>query len=225
MTKMIKKHGRLIAAAILYMTACYAGGCNTTIRTFDGKARPLQEVAVIRTTDQTCPITRIDTKIIGKDYKAGYEYHLLPGTHTLQVVDVPKDCGDFCRVELVDLEYDFRAGHVYEIPQKKDKADESKAPAFGINSPQTMEQKNMVLLAAQGAAHVQDFTRSEWQPSIIEQGDVITFAAQNPGYFKYSSPWMKLRKENGLAPSIFDILKLSKPKSNEVAQETSIEKF
>jgi len=225
MAKMTKNYTMLVAAAMLYITMLCVGGCNTTIRTYDGKAKPLQKVAVIRTTDQTCPITRVDTKIIGKDYKAGYEYHLLPGRHTIQVVNVPKECKDFCRVELVDMEYDFRAGHVYEIPQKKDKANQSQAPAFGVSSPQATEQQNMVLLAAQGTANVQGFTGSEWQPCIIEQADVITFAARNPGYFKYSSPWKTLRKENGLAPSIFDILKLSKPKSTEVARETSIETF
>jgi len=202
MARTTRDNCMVIGVSILAAAMLLTGGCSTAVRTYDGQAKPLQEVAIIRTTPDTCPITRIDGASIGADYRAGNEYHLLPGKHTIQVVDVPEECGEYCRIELANLEYDFQAGHVYSIPR----ADQAvSASPFG--GPPSMVR-------------------------VAEQGDVVAFASKNPDYFRYASAWKELRKANGLAPSIFDGIKLPKltfdwfkSEPTTVAQKEPVQQF
>lgn len=196
--KKIKNYCMCVAVAILCMAMVWVGGCNSAIRTYDGRALPLEEVAVISITQETCPITRFDGELVDLKYRTGIEYHLLPGKHTIQVVGRKKTVYGHWRNELVDLDYDFKAGYMYSIPKTN----------------QPVDQENLMNI--------------EWSPYVAEQGEMVAFAAQNPDYFKHSSAWKKLRKENGLTPSFFDKIKLAnwfKPKSTKVAEQQSVKKF
>ncbi len=106
------------------------------------------------------------------------------------------------RVELVDLEYDFQVGHLYSI----------------FKTSQPVDQKDLMYM--------------EWTPHIADQGEVVAYAAQNPDYLKHSRAWKKLRKDNGLTPSIFDKIRLPKlsfdwfkSKSTEITEEQAVENF
>ena len=166
-----------IAVVMLCGAMVCVSGCNSAFRTYDGKAKSLEEVSVISIIQETCPITRIDGELVGLKYQAGNEYHLLPGIHVIQVVQQKEVFNDHLNIELVDLAYDFQAGHVYSIPKTSQPVDQ------------------------------EDLMNMEWTPYIADQGEVVAFAAQNPDYRKHSRAWKKLRKENGLTPSFFDRFK------------------
>ena len=138
-----------------------AGGCNSACRNYDGKAKPLDEVAVVSIMQDTCPITRIDGELVDLKYQPGNEYHILPGNHVVQVVQQNKGFNDHLSLELVDLEFVFKAGHVYSIPKTTQPVDQ------------------------------EDLMKMSWNPHVADQGQVVAFAAQNPDYRKHSSPWKK----------------------------------
>ena len=257
MLKKSRNFCAILAVGMLCAALAWVGGCSKAIRTYDGQAKPLQEVAIISTAPETCPITRIDGETVGREYEAGNEYHLLPGKHIVQVVDPSQDCIGYCKIEFVDLEYDFLAGHIYSIPQmtkaeapqdnKNSRADEKQPiQAFDLkidsNDNTRVEVVDLGFGFQAGNAYPaplrnqliasEGTKQNKWTPNLVDQGEVVVFAAQNPNYFKYSSDWSKLRKENGLTPSIFERLNLPKLAFNwfkstptDVAQDKPIEKF
>lgn len=199
----------LTAVGIGMMFLVLAGGlgCSKSIQTYQGQARALPEVAVLRTSEETCPITRIDGLSVGEEYEAGTEYHLLPGEHTIQIVNTIGDCDTYCRIEFADLHYDFQPGSVYAIlpSEPVEAAAESESRSW---TPRINEQG---LALGFGGDFGKDFQKKESEEAafrVVSEGDVVSFAAAHPDYFIDSPVWKKLRNQNGLRPPLFEGIKL-----------------
>ncbi len=207
-------------------------GCHKSIQTYQGQAKSLPEVAVLRTSEETCPITRIDGISVGEEYEAGNEYHLLPGKHTIQIVSTIGDCDTYCRIEFADVKNDFRAGWVYAIlptdlpTEPVELAEESQGQAW---APRLAGQDRMLGFGGDFGNNSQPKESEKTPLRVVDQGDVVSFAAEHPDYFKDSPLWKKLRKENGLHPSLLEGIKLQlvawgflKSNPTEVQEPTAI---
>ncbi|KPK75778.1 MAG: hypothetical protein AMJ79_09720 [Phycisphaerae bacterium SM23_30] len=179
--KKTPKRPVLVALSCLIIGTMLLCGCeSSTIRTYPGDARPLEQVAVLITGPDTCPVFKIDGKFRDLNRRPGAEFHLTPGAHNVQVYYQTKDADSTLNVELASLDYTFNAGHVYAVKK----------------SLRPMEPQKLASLA--------------WTPNIQDLGDVVGYARQNPKYFASSKDWKTLRKEHGLTPSFFDFLKKKK---------------
>ncbi|MBN1763652.1 MAG: hypothetical protein JW860_00190 [Sedimentisphaerales bacterium] len=148
----------------------WISGCNSAIVAYEGKAASLEDVAVISTTGDSCPIITIDGKPVGLQYRTGDEYHLLPGRHTIRVVQKMKGYNNISwRIEHVDLKYDFQAGHVYTILKTNN-------PANLWNTdwtPTIAEQGEVVAFAAENPDYFKD--SPAWKQLRKENGLTPTF--------------------------------------------------
>jgi hypothetical protein len=207
-------------------------GCSQSIQTRDGLTKTLHEVAVLHTSEKTCPIIRIDGVAIGEKYEEGNAYYLSPGEHTIQVVKTTGDCNTYCRIEFTDVKYDFQAQKVYAILRAE--------PTQGATAP---EEGKAAVNAGQGLMpgfgsisgnYSQKPSKRESAPCVADQGDVVSFAAAHPDYCKDSPVWQKLRAENGMHPSFFERVRMQfvawgfiKPKNEPimVAEQKPVESF
>lgn len=155
-----------------------AEGCSSsTVRTYSGDTKTLEQVAVLATNSDTCPVFKVDGEFADLNRKPGAEFHLLPGVHTVEVFYQTKAADGSLTIERTPLEYSFSAGRVYTVKKIIHPIEPDKLAA------------------------------SAWTPNIQDLGDVVSYARQNPKYFASAKEWKTLRKEHGLTPSFFDFLK------------------
>ena len=170
-----------ITTTCLVIGMLLAGGCSSsTVRTYSGDPRPLEQVAVLVTNSDSCPVFKIDGEFGDLNRKPGAEFQLMPGSHTVEVFYQTKAADGSLTIERASLEFPFSAGRVYVVKK-------------------TLHPIEPEKLAA-----------SAWTPNIQDLGDVVSYARENPKYFASSKDWKKLRRENDLTPSFFDFLKKKK---------------
>ena len=188
---MEKSKNRVTLIGCCLIGLLLAAGCNSsTVLNYEGDTQPLGDVAVLVTSSDTCPVLKINDEFVNFKNRPGTEYHLLPGTYSLEVIYQTPGTFTGLRIDQLALDYDFQAGHVYAV--KKSFIEED----------------------------AQELTNSPWTPNIQDLGDVVTYAEQNPNYCKSSKHWKTLRKENGLTPpSFFDFKWLAKDPSPEEVQQ------
>ncbi len=193
---------------MMFLVLAGGFGCSKSIQTYQGQAKALPEVAVLRTSEETCPITRIDGVSVGEAYEAGTEYHLLPGEHTIQIVNTIGDCDTYCRIEFADLQYNFQPGWVYAILP----SEPVEAAAEPESRPWTPRLNGQGMALGFGGDFGKDFQKKESEEAaafrVVSEGDVVSFAAGHPDYFVDSPMWKKLRNQNGLRPPLFEGIKL-----------------
>ena len=167
------------------------GGCNSTVLTYQGEPQPLERVAVVVSNQDTCPIFTVDNQFLDIGRGTNSEFHLLPGTHTIEVFYRTKGhCNSSYEVRKLALEHNFAAGHVYSVNKTYEPATSPKL-----------------------------YPKMKWTPHIEDLGEVVAYARQNPKYHTSSRPWKTLRKENGLTPSFFDMFRFAKKPAAEQVQE------
>ena len=177
------KWRNVIVCTVLGGVMLWAAGCSSTqcIPAYQGSARPLEEVAVLRGGVDTCPVFTIDGVRQAFNRQANAEFHLAPGTHAIEVFYQVRDAGTRqLAVRRTAVEYDFAPGRVYAIAKTTD-------PVSDASSYRTID----------------------WTPNVQDLGDVVTYAADNPDYYAGAKPWKQLRQDNGLTKSWFDIFQFA----------------
>ncbi|MCP4708817.1 MAG: hypothetical protein GY869_09345, partial [Planctomycetes bacterium] len=103
-----------ILASCLAATLLFAG-CNsaTTLQTYPGDPLPLEQVAVLVTSPDSCPIYNIDGEYRDLDRQPGAELHLMPGSHVVEVFYQKKAPNNQWKIERTSISYNYKAGQVY----------------------------------------------------------------------------------------------------------------
>jgi len=187
---MKKKHLYLLCSVAL-IGLCTIGGCNQkTVRTYEGPAQPLEQVSLLLTDKHTCPLYAIDSEFNCQGDLPGLEYHLLPGSHTIEFVyQTPGKVDNTWEVKKDSVVYNFEPGHVYSIRKAEIKAENAR------------EYKNI-----------------GWAPHVEDMGTTFGYAQANPGYYKTSTDWKKFRKENGLTRRFLGVFTIAADPSEEQTQ-------
>jgi len=129
-----------------------AGCASSTVATYPGDTRTLEQVAVLVTSPDSCPVFSIDGEYRDLQRKTGAEFHLLPGNHAVEVFYQTQGANNTFKIERQTLNYDFKSGHVYTVQKT--------AQPVG---PQTL-------------------ASTVWSPTVQELGDVVNYAMNNPEY-------------------------------------------
>lgn len=190
MQKLKKGFGLIVISCVIGLL--FAGGCNSpTVRTYEGNVIPLEDVAVLVTGPDTCPIFTVDNKFRDLKRQSGSEFHLTPGNHSVEVFYQTKGNFDSTyKIEKSSLVNNFYPGHVYAVYKSFHQVD-----------------------------NPQKYMNMEWTPHIKDLGDVVSYARQHPDYFCSSKNWKNLRRKNGLTRSFFDFLRLAKDPSPEQVEK------
>ena len=142
----------LIAVGCVIGMLLIAGCSPSTVATYTGDTRSLEQVAVLVTSPDSCPVFSIDGEYRDLQRKTGAEFHLLPGNHAVEVFYQTQGANNTFKIERQTLKYDFKAGHVYTVQKT--------AQPVG---PQTL-------------------TSTVWSPTVQDLGDVVNYAMNNPEY-------------------------------------------
>ena len=147
------KTGSALRVSCLVATLLIAG-CNsaTTLQTYPGDTLPLEQVAVLVTSPDSCPIYNIDGEHRDLNRQPGAEIHLMPGSHVVEVFYQKKAANNQWKIERASLSCIFKAGHVYTVQK-------------------TVQPVGPQTLAA-----------STWSPTVQDLGDVVNYAMNNPDY-------------------------------------------
>jgi hypothetical protein len=184
--KNLKSKSLLFGLAVVLCVA----GCNTnSVLTYSGETLPLEQVAVLTPTSDTCHVISVDGENHVSQRSVGSEFHLLPGVHNIAIFyrDQSGSVSNSWVIKEATLEHSFEAGHVY-----------------------TVSTNSQTFSTPEGA------TTTQWTPAVEDLGRVEAFAANNPNHEKWSGPWSDLRKQNDLNPSFFDFFNTAS--SNDVQQ-------
>ena len=142
----------LIAMGCIIGMLLIAGCAPSTVATYTGDTRTLEQVAVLVTSPDSCPVFSIDGEYRDLQRKTGAEFHLLPGNHAVEVFYQTRGANNSFNIERQALKYDFKAGHVYTVQKT--------AQPVG---PQTL-------------------ASTVWSPTVQDLGDVVNYAMNNPEY-------------------------------------------
>lgn len=188
--KTVKKRRGLLFITGAITILALAGCSSQPLQSYPGQPRSLENIAVIVTGDNTCPVFCIDDEFRAPDNQEGREFHVLPGSHQVNVFCQRQRAYNAWYVDEVPVTCNLQAGHVYAI--KKSQATDDSA----------------------------ELAQIDWTPHVQDLGSVVEYAQAHPKYGSSSAPWKQLRQDYGMTKSFWAFLKPDKKKEAQEQEGT-----
>ncbi len=198
---------RHLLILIFVAAACGCGKLGVH-RVYDGPSLPLTEVAVVKDSAGV-HVMLVDGDLIGgKESEIADQYHLLPGSHRIEVFYSASAIfqGSWESLNLITFRHDFQAGHEYRFASKRESLGDGRArlrlelhdvtegrkvadPSYGPGPPTFKPGQTGATIVGQASDGYYDDATGQTVYLVYDTPAVRNFLERNSGRDRFEKGW------------------------------------